>query len=272
MRGWLFLVGLGALLSAARAELPIDLPADTPTSRPVSGINVPAPLRTDEPTNTVVVSPPLTRPWVREPLQRTEVSVAGADWLMCTNGDRFPGAFVGYEAGVLHWRIAGQKKTIRLREDGVEGIALAESVTTNSPAPVGWLVFLADGSLLPARHVTVEGGHVAADLSHAGRVRLERAQVARLRRYDGQHTELVTLADAPAYTPAKTPATGGSNGSVIGRRSCRTRCCWSSRGRPTGVRRAGFRHSPANSKTSVRSERRMPCFLRVSAFAWRVPR
>jgi hypothetical protein len=207
MSRWLFLLSLSALWSAARAELPVDLPADTPTNRPGPGINVPAPLGTDAPTNTVAIPPTPPRPQVRELLQRAEVSVAGDDWLMCTNGDGFAGAFVGYEAGVLHWRVAGHPKTIRFHENGVEGIALAGSVTTNPPAPAGWLVFLADGSVLPARQVTVEGGQVAADLAYAGRVRLERAQVARLRRYDGQHTELVTLADAPAYAPATTPPT-----------------------------------------------------------------
>lgn len=210
MRSWLFLVGLSALLSAARAELPIDLPPESPTNRPVPGINVPAPLRTYEATNAVAVPASSPRPRMREQFQRAEASVAGDDWLMCTNGDWFAGAFVGYEAGMLHWRGAGQKKTVRFRENGVEAIALAAPATTNPPASAGWLVFLADGSLLPARQVTVEGGHVAADLAHTGRVRLERAQVAWLRRYDGQHTELVTLADAPAYAPDKAPTTGGT--------------------------------------------------------------
>jgi hypothetical protein len=210
MNRWLFLFSLGALLSVARAEIPIDLPPDTPTNRPGPGINVPAPLRTGDATNVVVVPPPPARPRVRELFQPAETSGAGDDWLLCTNCDWFAGAFAGGEPGMIHWRVAGHQETIRFREDGVEGIALAGSVTTNTPAPTGWLVFLTDGSVLPARQVTVEGGQVAADLAYAGRVRLERAQVERLRRYDGQHTELVTLTDAPAYALEKAPTTGGA--------------------------------------------------------------
>jgi hypothetical protein len=75
----LFLFALAAALSAARAEIPIDLPAETATNRSVPGITVPAPLGTDAATNAVAVPASSPRPRMREQFQRAETSVAGDD-------------------------------------------------------------------------------------------------------------------------------------------------------------------------------------------------
>jgi len=196
MSRWLFLLSLGALLSAVRAELPIDLPADTPTNRPGPGINVPAPLGSDEPTNTVIVPPsPKANVAPMPPLKRVSLPADAQDSLTFTNGDQFAGTLAGFEGGVIRWQSPASKEPIRFRTTGLDEAALAPRAETKAAGKAGWLVFLADGSLWPARQVTVETGHVVADLAHVGQVRLERQQVAGLRR----GSALVTLADAPSY-------------------------------------------------------------------------
>jgi hypothetical protein len=50
----LFILSLGAMLTAARAEIAIEPPiTDTPTNRSGAGINVPVPLRDSEPANAI---------------------------------------------------------------------------------------------------------------------------------------------------------------------------------------------------------------------------
>ncbi len=199
MNRWLFLLSLGALLSAARAELPIDLPTDTPTNRPGPGINVPAPLRTEEPTNTVVIPPaPKANLPPLPPLKRVSLPAGGQDSLTFTNGDYFAGTLAGFEDGVIRWQSPALKEPIRFRTTGLDEVALAPRAETKGAGTPGWLVWLADGSLWPARQVTVETGHVVADLAHVGKVRLERQHVASLRR----GSELVPLGDAPSYAPS----------------------------------------------------------------------
>ena len=86
-----------AALTAARAELPIDLPPEPPTDRPVPGIHVPALLGTSEPTNAItqsrapghcIINPPETntstgvrRNWeaVRPPAGKTKTAASLAD-------------------------------------------------------------------------------------------------------------------------------------------------------------------------------------------------
>ena len=194
-RGLFFLV-LSAALTAARAELPIDLPPETPTDRPVPGINVPAPLGTDAATNAVAIpAGPKAPVSSAPPLQRVPVPAGGQDSLTFTNGDYFAGAFAGFEDGVIRWQSPALEEPIRFRTTGLDEVELAPRAETKGGGKVGWLVFLADGSLWPARQVTVETGHVVADLAHVGKVRLERQHVAGLRR----DSELVTLGDAPRY-------------------------------------------------------------------------
>jgi hypothetical protein len=196
MKHRLFFISLGAMLSAARAEIPIDLPPDAPTNRPVPGINVPAPLDTDEPTNTVVVPPsPKANPFWLAPLKRVSLPADGQDSLTFANGDQFAGTFAGFEGGVIRWQSPISHEPIRFHTTGLDEVALAPRVETKGGGTPGWLVFFADGSLWPARQVTVETGHVVADLAHVGKVRLERQHVAALRR----GSELVTLGDAPGY-------------------------------------------------------------------------
>jgi len=208
MKRWLLLLGLGALLTAAHAELPVDLPADTPTNRPGPGINVPAPLGTDAPTNAVAGLPteeppdgqPIPQsPGRRQALQQMAIPATGTDSLVLTNGDRFVGALAGQEGGVIRWQSPAQKEPIRFRAGALAELTLGAPPPTNAPAPPAWLVFLADGSLLAARQVTVQGGKVNAELSLAGQVRLERHQIATLRRCGPRACQLVTFDDAPAY-------------------------------------------------------------------------
>jgi hypothetical protein len=196
MRRLLFLLSLGALVYAARAELPIDLPTNTPTNQPVPGINVPAPLGTDEPTNTVIIPPsPMANSFRPAPLKRVSLPADGQDSLTFTNGDQFAGTFAGFEGGVIRWQSPISNEPIRFRTTGLDEVALAPRAATKGSGTPGWLVLLADGSLWPARQVTVETGHVVADLAHVGQVRLERQHVAALRR----GSELVALGDAPGY-------------------------------------------------------------------------
>jgi hypothetical protein len=205
MNRWPFLLVLSAALSAARAEIPIDLPAETATNRPVPGINVPAPLGTGDATNAVVVPPPKPRsaPPAEEPWRRIEAPAEGTDRLTYTNGDIFAGAFLGLENGVIRWQSASMTAPIRLRTGGFEEVTFRAPPPDNPSAPAAWLVFLADGSLLPARQVTFEDGNVVADLAYAGRTRLTRQQVAVLRRCDPATGGLITFADAPLYAPEK---------------------------------------------------------------------
>jgi hypothetical protein len=196
----LFLFAVASALTVARAEIPIDLPPDTPTNRPVPGINVPAPMRTDEPTNTVVVPPAPKAPVASAPpLRRVSMPADGQDTLTFTNGDQFAGTFAGFEGDVIRWQSPISNEPIRFRTTGLDEVALAPRAETKGSGTVGWLVFLADGSLWPARQVTVETGHVVADLAHVGKVRLERRHVAGLRR----GSELVTLGDAPGYAASQ---------------------------------------------------------------------
>jgi hypothetical protein len=204
----ILLLSLCTALSSARAEIPIDLPPDTPTNRPVPGINVPAPLRDSEPNNAVAVPPSEEQqddpavpqqPDRRQPLQRIEVPTRGQDYLTFANGDRFVGALAGHEGGVIRWQAPGDKEPIRFRADALAELILDAPTPTNAPAPAAWLVFLADGSMLPARQVTVEGGEVNADLSTGIHARLDRRHVAALRRCGPGACELVTFDDAPAY-------------------------------------------------------------------------
>ena len=106
-------------LSAARAELPIDLPPEPPTDRPDPGIHVPAPLRSDEPTNTVVV-PPSPRATVlpMPSLKRVSLPADGQDSLTFTNGDYFAGTFAGFEDGVIRWQSPALEEPIRFRTTG----------------------------------------------------------------------------------------------------------------------------------------------------------
>jgi hypothetical protein len=211
MNRWLFLLVLSAALSAARAEIPIDAPiVDTPTNRLVPGINVPAPLGTGDATNAVVVPPPKPRsaPPAEEPWRRIEAPEEGNDGFTFTDGTRVPGAFLDLENGVIRWQMKALKEPVRIRTAGLRQLTLRARPRTAAPAPAGWLVLLADGSLLPARRVTFEDGQVVADLPYAGLVRLERRQVAMLRRYDPTGGGLVSLADAPLYAPAKRPPAG----------------------------------------------------------------
>jgi hypothetical protein len=199
----LFILSLGALLTSARAELPVDLPPDTPTNRPGAGISVPAPLRTEEPTNTVVIPPaPKATLDSGAPFKRVPMPVDGGDSLTFTNGDQFAGTFAGFEGDVIRWQSPISNEPIRFRTTGLDEVALAPRAATKGSGTPGWLVLLADGNLWPARQVTVETGHVVADLAHAGQVRLERQHVAWLRR----GSELVTLGDAPSYAPSYAPS------------------------------------------------------------------
>jgi hypothetical protein len=212
MKHRLFLAGLGALLPAARAELPIDLPAETATNRPVPGINVPAPLRTEEPTNAVAVPPVLApmphgaapgpaagKPW---PWRRVEAPAQGTDRLTYTNGDIFAGAFLGLEDGMIRWKPVATTTPIRFHAAGLDELTFRAQPPANASAPAAWLVFLADGSLLPARQVVIKEGEVVADLAYAGTTRLDRRQVAALRRCDTPEGGYVTFGDAPLYEPA----------------------------------------------------------------------
>jgi hypothetical protein len=211
MKRVLLLLSLGAMLTAARAELPVDLPTDTPTNRPGAGINVPAPLVTPVSTNDGAV-PPALRPKPPESIpgavagapltwRRVEVSAEQTDSLTYTNGDIFAGDFLGLENGLIRWQPASSTAPVRLRTAGLEEVTFRAPPPENPPAPVAWLVFLADGSLLPARQVTFADGHVVADLAHAGPTRLERRQIAALRRCDTPGGGYVTLGDAPLYEP-----------------------------------------------------------------------
>lgn len=204
----IFPLVLATALTAARAEIPIDLPADVPTNRPGSGINVPAPLGTPEPANAGAVLPPEESPegqpipqppGRRQALQQMEIPATGTDSLVLTNGDRFVGALTGHEGGVIRWQAPGDKEPIRFRAGALAELTLDAPPPTNAPAPAQWLLFLADGSLLAARQVTVEGGKVNAEFSLAGHVRLERHQIAALRRCGPGASELVLFDDAPAY-------------------------------------------------------------------------
>ena len=125
MNRWMFILSLGALLTAARAELPIDLPPDTPTTnRPGPGINVPTPLGGNEPSHAVAVppsaeppdSPPIPQPPNRrQPLQRIEIPARGQDCLTFANGDRFAGALLDVEGGVIRWQSPALQEPIRFR-------------------------------------------------------------------------------------------------------------------------------------------------------------
>lgn len=210
MNRWLFILGLGAALTAARAEISIDLPAETATNRAVPGINVPAPLGTDRPTNAVVLSPPkpVPAPPAEEPWRRIEAPEGENDAFTFADGSKVPGAFLDIENGVIRWQMKAIKEPVRIRAAGLGQLTLRARPRTAAPAPAGWLVLLADGSLLPARKVTVEDGQVVADLPYAGVARLERRQVAVLLRYDPKGGGLVSLADAPLYAPANRPPPG----------------------------------------------------------------
>jgi len=213
MSRWLFLFGLGALLSAARAELPVDLPTNTPTNRSAPAISVPAPLATPTPTNAgTAVSPVLApvppesvpdltpeKPW---PWRCVEPPAEGTDRLTYTNGDRFAGVFLGLEDGMIRWQPAVPMAPIRFRAAGLDELTFGAQPPGNAPAPAGWLAFLADGSLLPARQVGLEEGKVVTDLAYAGKTRLDRRQVAALRRCDMAEGGYVTFGDAPSYEPA----------------------------------------------------------------------
>jgi hypothetical protein len=144
----------------------------------------------------VVVPPSPKAPVASAPLlRRVSLPTDGQDTLTFTNGDQFAGTFTGFEEGVIRWQSPALEEPIRFRTTGLDEVALAPRAETKRAGTVGWLVFLADGSLWPARQVTVETGHVVADLAHVGQVRLERQHVAALRR----GSDLVTLGDAPGY-------------------------------------------------------------------------
>jgi hypothetical protein len=211
MDRWLFFLVLSAALTAARAEIAIEPPiADTPTNRPVPGINVPAPRPAAEETNAVVAAAPVAKPaapraTAAQPWQRLDAPTAGNDSLTFTNGDQFVGAFLGIEDGVIRWQPTRLKAPVRLRAAGLDEVTLGVGLQTILPPPVRWLVVLTDGSLLPARHLTFEDGTVAADFAYAGAVRLDRGHVAALRRCDETAGGLVTLGDAPLYAPPAKP-------------------------------------------------------------------
>lgn len=208
MRGWLFLVGLGALLSAARAELAVDAPVETPTSPPAPAISVPVPRRAAGETNAAaapVAKPAAPRAAEAQPWQRLDAPAAGNDSLTFTSGDQFVGAFLGIEEGVIRWQPTLLKAPVRLRAAGLDEVTLGVGLQTILPPPVRWLVVLTDGSLLPARHLTFDDGKVAADFAYAGAARLERGHVAALRRCDETVGGLVTLGDAPLYAPPAKP-------------------------------------------------------------------
>jgi hypothetical protein len=205
----LLILGLGAALTAARAEIPIDAPiVETATNRLVPGINVPAPLRGNEPTNAAAASPSAASPEDEpsaaglgrgRPVARVATPAEGDDSLTFINGDRFAGTLLGIEDGVIRWRTPADKEPIRFRADALDELILGTPPRTNAPAPPNWLVLLADGSLLPTRQVTVEGDTVTADFAGADNVRLDRRHVAALRRCGPGACEAVTFGDAPAY-------------------------------------------------------------------------
>lgn len=218
MKHWLFLLSLGVGLSLARAELPLTDAVNPSTNRPGPVINVLAPVETPASTNDVAV-PPVPEPKPPESIpgavagvpltwRRVEAAAAETDRLTYMNGDSFAGAFLGLENGVIRWQPAWSTAAIRLRTVGLEEVMFRAPATDNPPAPAAWLVFLADGSLLSARQVTFEDGNVVADLAYAGKTRLERRQVAALRRCDTPGGGYVTIADAPLFEPVMDEPSG----------------------------------------------------------------
>jgi hypothetical protein len=196
------------VVAAARAELPIDVPtADTTTNLPPR-ITVPLPARQAEATNAIPDLPPPPEPTppvqnAVEPFKRITNPSVGDDSLTFTNGDAFAGTFVGLDGGILHWRSPLVRDPIRFRDLGLDQIALATRVGHGAAFAPEWFVCLNDGSVWPARRLTIEATHLEAELAYFGRVRLERQHIAWLRHCDRTTTEFVTFSDAPVYGQAK---------------------------------------------------------------------
>jgi hypothetical protein len=209
MNRWLSSIGLGVALTAARAEISVDVPVEAPTDRSGPVIRVPAPLRAAAETNAVAFpAAPAANPGApraAQPWRRLVAPAAEKDSLTFTNGDQFVGAFLGLEEGVIHWQPTLLKTPVRFRAAGLDEVTLGVGPQTDLSPPARWLVVLADGSLLPARHLTFDDGTLVADLAYAGAVRLERSHVAALRRCDATDGGLVTLGDAPLYAPPAKP-------------------------------------------------------------------
>lgn len=205
MNRWLSSIYLGVALTAARAEISVDVPVEAPTDRSGPVIRVPAPLRAAAETNAVACpAAPAANPGApraAQPWRRLVAPASEKDSLTFTNGDLFEGAFLGIENGAIRWQPTLLKAPVRLRAAGLDEVTLGVGLQTDSPPPVHWLVVLTDGSLLPARRLTFENGKVAADCAYAGTVRLDRGCIAALRRCDVTEGGLVTLGDAPLYAP-----------------------------------------------------------------------
>jgi hypothetical protein len=198
-------VALVVLAGTARAELPV--PETTSTNVPPH-LFVPEPQRGSSLTNigteatalpggrrpTAAVEPSLVFETIRFPTQAPSL-------LSLANGQEIAGRLEKVADGILYWQLPASTNLLQVRLADLKTLELLTPGTTNPPASTTWLVGLTDGSLVRAGQVSSTGDRLTADLAVAGRVTLARRHVASLRRVAQGLNELVSLSDAPVYSP-----------------------------------------------------------------------
>lgn len=191
MNRWLFLLGLGAILSAARAELPIDLSRLDPPGDGASGvIAVPPPVRGGTGgTNGIQYSgTSATRP---DPNRETTHGLVSPDRptndvMTLRNLDRLPGRFAGWDGPTIRWECSGARAPARIRTEGVHQIRLVPAGGASPPAAPRWVVRLAGGDLIGAEELAVDARTATLRTRAMGTLSVPRERVAGFH----QNTEL----------------------------------------------------------------------------------